>query len=252
VPTLLALHAHPDDEAIFTGGLLAAAHAARWRTVVVIATSGHQGLSPHTELDTAAHRRAETIRAAAILGVGRLDFLDYHDSGMTASEHTRGCLATTPLDHSTTAVQSIIDQEQPALVTTYDEIGIYHHPDHLAIHAIGRRLDLPGGLLEATISRPALLAQRDVWLARGMPTHVWPSPLTATIGTDHPTLRSLDVTDHLGAKEAAISAHDSQILTAESFMGLPPGVFHALLATEWYNEIIPPPTYPFVNHPPFE
>jgi LmbE family N-acetylglucosaminyl deacetylase len=87
--TLVCFHAHPDDESISTGGTLARAKAEGHRTVVVIATNGDFGEVPD---DLAAgetlvdRRRAETERSVAALGVDRLAWLGYKDSGMTGWE----------------------------------------------------------------------------------------------------------------------------------------------------------------------
>ena len=83
VSTVVFFHAHPDDEAIFTGGTMLRLRAAGHRVVLVVATSGELGLRPDdTEGCLGKMRRAETERAAAILGVDRVEFLGYRDSGM--------------------------------------------------------------------------------------------------------------------------------------------------------------------------
>src|ERR1700742_1844325 len=84
--TLVLFHAHPDDEAIATGGTMARAKAEGHRVVLVIATRGELGESPAdglSEGESLADRRvAETMEAARILGVDRVEFLGYYDSGM--------------------------------------------------------------------------------------------------------------------------------------------------------------------------
>ena len=89
--TLMAVHAHPDDEAISTGGVLARAAAEGIRTVVVTCTNGELGDAPggvkpgeegHDEAEVVAIRRAELEKACTELGVEHLEMLGYHDSGM--------------------------------------------------------------------------------------------------------------------------------------------------------------------------
>src|SRR5207237_4284587 len=84
VATVVFVHAHPDDEAIFTAGTMCLLHAAGHRVVLVVATGGELGL-PHEDADGPAHlaalRRDETAEAAGLLGVARTHFLGYHDSG---------------------------------------------------------------------------------------------------------------------------------------------------------------------------
>ena len=87
--TLVVFHAHPDDEAIATGGSMARAHAEGHRVVLVVATDGEHGEVPDDLADgetLADRRRAETERSAAALGVDRLVWLGYADSGMTGWE----------------------------------------------------------------------------------------------------------------------------------------------------------------------
>ena len=84
--TLVAFHAHPDDEVITTGGVMARAAAAGTRVVLVIATGGELGEVADGFLDDgeelAARRAIEVARAGEILGVARIEFLGYGDSGM--------------------------------------------------------------------------------------------------------------------------------------------------------------------------
>jgi hypothetical protein len=81
-PVPVTLHAHPDDEAIFTGGTIVRAVEAGWRVVVIVATEGDRGRYPGNRIfRSACPRRAETLAAASILGVERVDFLGCGDSG---------------------------------------------------------------------------------------------------------------------------------------------------------------------------
>ena len=80
-PVLVSLHAHPDDEAIFTGGTIAAAVESGWRVVLVVATEGDLGSRPASGGEIGAHRRAEALAAASVLGIERVEFLGYGDSG---------------------------------------------------------------------------------------------------------------------------------------------------------------------------
>ncbi len=84
--TLVCLHAHPDDEAISTGGTMARAAAEGHRVVLVVATNGDHGEVPDdlAEGETLVdRRRVETDRSASALGVDRVVWLGYADSGMT-------------------------------------------------------------------------------------------------------------------------------------------------------------------------
>src|SRR5215469_13012962 len=89
--TLMAVHAHPDDEVISTGGALARYADDGVRTVVVTCTDGSQGFGPggvlpgepgHDLDAVAATRRAELTTSCSLLGVAHLELLGYRDSGM--------------------------------------------------------------------------------------------------------------------------------------------------------------------------
>ena len=86
--TLVSFHAHPDDEAIATGGTLARAAAEGHRVVLVVATGGDgevpEDLAPARHSSSAARR--ETEHRSPILGVHRVVWLGYADSGMTGWE----------------------------------------------------------------------------------------------------------------------------------------------------------------------
>jgi len=248
-PCLVVFHAHPDDEAIFTGGTIAMAVAARWRVVLVVATSGEEGAKPDWLTDELGpSRRSETRASAQILGIERTEFFGYRDSG-TDSSPNRGSLEPDGLQSSSLALHAaplhecverlrqVIDEERPAALTSYDPRGIYGHPDHVRVHdiasaaVVGTECDL----YEATICRRTLRRLRDTLVARGLQESSWPQDLTDSIGTDERgVLVTLDVSPHIRKKRAAIAAHASQVVEASSFMGLPPGAFHRLLETEWF------------------
>ncbi len=253
-PCLVAFHAHPDDEAIFTGGTIALAVEAGWRVVLVVATSGEEGARPRwLTADLATSRRAETMVSARLLGVGRVEFLGYRDSGADHSGADRPdighrgdgpgtevslTLDAAPLGAVASHVRQILIEERASALTSYDRIGVYGHRDHIRVHQIaaaavvGTQCDL----VEATVSRVTLRRLRDDLLERGLDPASWPEALVDAIGTDNGVgLLTVTVGHHLPRKRAAIAAHASQIVEASSFMGLPPGAFHRLLGTEWFH-----------------
>ena len=137
--TLLAVLAHPDDESFGMGGTLAL-YATRGVDVhLVCATRGEVGeVAPEMleEFGSIAKLRESELRCAAgILGLTGIHFLDYRDSGMPGSpdnSHPRA-LAARPLDEVAAKVVSFIRELRPQVVLTFDPIGGYHHPDHIAI-----------------------------------------------------------------------------------------------------------------------
>lgn len=137
--TLLAILAHPDDESFGMGGTLAL-YASRGVDVhLICATRGEVGdVVPEllAGFDSIAALRESELRCAAgILGLAGIHFLDYRDSGMPGSpdnSHPRA-LAFQPLDEVAANVVCYIRELKPQVVLTFDPIGGYRHPDHIAI-----------------------------------------------------------------------------------------------------------------------
>src|SRR5919202_5957285 len=116
---LLAVHAHPDDETLTTGGTLARYAAEGVRTVVVTCTGGELGLPGN---------RARELRAAAdVLGVSRLVQLGYLDSGMPGApeNHRPGAFHTVATTRAAEKLAGVLEHERPQVVVTYDETGGY-------------------------------------------------------------------------------------------------------------------------------
>src|SRR5262245_25550672 len=140
--TLLVVHAHPDDESVSTGGILARYSAEGVRTVVVTCTTGNLGEVSDGELlgddDVGGLRARELAAAAEVLGVARVVNLGYRDSGMPGwpSNHAAGALYAAPLGEATERLLRVVDEERPDVVVTYDETGGYGHPDHLRTHEV--------------------------------------------------------------------------------------------------------------------
>ena len=253
MPTAAFVHPHPDDEAIFTGGAMRRAADAGWRVVLVMATSGEEGDLPDwVQLDAADHRRMETSAAAVELGVHELHYLGYRDSGMAGAptNSAHGALAAS-IVAATDDLAGLLARVGADAVVGQDPNGIYGHPDHLAVHRIvthaAAAAEVPEHL-EATLDRDWLVALRAERIAAGRLTPaVWCAAELARLGVarsddgwstgigDEPaTLVHLDVSAELGAKQAAMAAHASQVPDAVDFMGIPPGTFHQVVAHEWY------------------
>jgi LmbE family N-acetylglucosaminyl deacetylase len=145
--TLMAVHAHPDDEATGTGGLLARCAAEGIATVLVTCTDGRCGDAPggvkpgepgHDPAAVVAMRRAELEASCRILDVTHLELLGYADSGMMgwATNDEPGSFWTTPIDDAAGRLGELIRQYRPDVVVTYDEFGFYGHPDHIQAHRV--------------------------------------------------------------------------------------------------------------------
>ncbi|MEP7024978.1 MAG: PIG-L family deacetylase, partial [Actinomycetota bacterium] len=140
--TMMAVHAHPDDESSGTGGVLAKYSAEGIRTVVVTCTNGEYGDAPgkikpgepgHEEAAVAKIRLAELRTACDYLGVSDLEILGYHDSGMSEWDYKDhpDVFSNVPLDVAAARIAGLIEKYRPQVVITYDDNGGYDHPDHL-------------------------------------------------------------------------------------------------------------------------
>lgn len=146
-PTLMTVHAHPDDEASSTGGVLARYAAQGLRTVLVTCTDGRCGNGPggtkpgepgHDPDQVVAMRRAELATSAAILGISEVEMLGYADSGMMGwdSNTAPGAFWSTPVDDAAERLTGLIRRHRPDVLVTYDENGFYGHPDHIQAHRV--------------------------------------------------------------------------------------------------------------------
>ena len=227
--TLMAVHAHPDDEASSTGGVLAAYSDAGVRTVVVTCTNGEfgdaqGGVKPgqdgHDEREVAEQRLAELREAAKILGVTDLETLGYHDSGMPDWEYKDrpDAFCNVPLDVVTARIAALIERYRPQVVISYDPDGPYQHPDHIhtaraaaaAVAATGipakfyltamRRRDWQR-VWEALRELGADVPDRDISPEMERQMDEIEQRITTTV----------DITGVLGRKRDALFAHASQI-----------------------------------------
>ncbi len=140
VPTLMTVHAHPDDETIGTGGTMAKAVADGRRVVLVTCTRGEMGEIVVPEMDTPDnHRRlgelraVELERAMAALGVTEWENLGYHDSDMMGRAGNRDPRSfwQANLDEAIGRLVWMVRRYQPDVMTTYNDFGGYGHPDHI-------------------------------------------------------------------------------------------------------------------------
>ncbi len=145
--TLMAVHAHPDDEATGTGGALARYAAEGVRTVLVTCTDGRCGDGPggvkpgdagHDPEAVAVMRRRELEESCGVLKISDLETLDYADSGMMgwASNDAPGSFWQTPVEEGAARLAELMRHYRPDVVVTYDENGFYGHPDHIQANRI--------------------------------------------------------------------------------------------------------------------
>ncbi|HEX8345550.1 MAG TPA: PIG-L family deacetylase [Actinoplanes sp.] len=145
--TLMTVHAHPDDEATSTGGVLARYAAEGITTVLVTCTDGRCGDGPggvkpgeegHDPAAVVAMRQAELEASCAALKVTHLELLGYADSGMMGwpTNDMPDAFWHTPVAEAAQRLAELIRQYQPDVIVTYDENGFYGHPDHIQAHRV--------------------------------------------------------------------------------------------------------------------
>lgn len=241
--TLVCFHAHPDDEAIGTAGVMARAAAEGHRVVLVVATRGEHGeivpgvLAPDEQLGI--RRTAETYRAAEVLGAHRVEFLGYLDSGMagTPENDAPGSFWSADVEHAANRLAAILGEEQAHVLTVYDDNGGYGHPDHIQVHRVGRRAAEIAGtphVFEGTMNRTQLL---QAWEAGvfGDGEEVSEPP---DMGKPADELtHAVDVTDLVAVKRAAMLAHASQISPEHFMAAMPDEVFTMAFGIEWFIEV---------------
>jgi LmbE family N-acetylglucosaminyl deacetylase len=247
VATLVSFHAHPDDESIQTGGTLARAAQAGHRVVLVFATRGDHGEVEDGFLgegETLAERRTQECHASAeVLGVQRVEFLGYLDSGMigTPENDAPGSFWQADLDEAAERLAVILREEGADVLTVYDDNGGYGHPDHIQVHRVGVRAAERAGtprVAEATMNRDHLRrlfeAQRSA--GEGAPEDELPDVSeTSTFGKPESTITTrVDVSGQLAEKRASMAAHASQISESSFFLQLPDEAFASAFGFEWF------------------
>ncbi|TMM17571.1 MAG: GlcNAc-PI de-N-acetylase [Actinobacteria bacterium] len=243
MPTLVTFHAHPDDEAIATAGVMAKAAAEGHRVVLVTATRGEQGEVVEGVLEEgeplAERRTAELEAAARVLGVARCEVLGYLDSGMMGTpenDHPESFWRA-DLDEAAGRLAAILAEERAEVLTVYDDHGTYGHPDHIQVHRVGVRAGEIAGVskvYEATISRDHVRR-----LAAVRPPEVdeaeMPDPDAMDLGVAEERITTIvDVTAFLEQKRRAMAVHASQIPESSFFLSLPPEAFAAAFGQEWF------------------
>ena len=237
--TIVSFHAHPDDESIGVAGTLARAASAGHRVVLVFATRGELGepvpgvLADGEQLTL--RRTAECYDSAAVLGAERVEFLGYTDSGMMGEETNDlpWCFWQADVDQAAHRLAAILAEEQPDLVTIYDDNGGYGHPDHIQVHRVGLLAAEQAGwpyVVQHTINRTAI---ERAMVERG----VGGIDLEANPGFGKPEseiTHRVDATPTLAEKRKAMEAHASQIAPDHFLLAMPEEVFALAMGVEWF------------------
>ena len=249
--TLVFLHAHPDDEALFTSGTMARASAEGHRVVLVVATSGEQGLASGSFGDSqalGATRQRELEVSARALGVHRTVLLGFGDSGLhgeapVVQGHPLPFIGV-PVDEAAERVAEVLREENADVLTTYDPAGGYGHPDHRHVNVVGARAaELAGTpiLLEATVPRDTIARMvRLVGKVYKYPPEFDPTSFERAYTPRGEITHWVDCRSVIDAKRASMAAHSSQATadgadrTLAAFLRLPMPVYRRVFRREWY------------------
>jgi LmbE family N-acetylglucosaminyl deacetylase len=260
--TLVCFHAHPDDESIATGGTMALAAEAGHDVVLVVATRGELGepvpgvLADGEELWE--RRVVETHEAARRLGVGRVEFLGYRDSGMMGepTNDDPACFWRADLDEAAGRLAAILREVAADVLTVYDDHGGYGHPDHIQVHRVGHRAaDLVAldRVFQSTMNRDHIrrgMEEHGIDLDADAPEAGEGGERSEVSEAERERARraaeesfgspeelithAVDVSTVLHRKRAAMEAHASQIAPDSFFLAMPPEGFAAAFGTEWF------------------
>ncbi len=213
------------------------------RVVLVVATRGENGEVPDGFLDDGeelwSRRVAETHASAEILGVKRVEFLGYRDSGMmgTPENDAPGSFWTAPVGAAADRLAEILREERADVLTCYDDNGGYGHPDHIQVHRVGTRAAGQAGtprVYQSTINRDQILRAREAFAGQAEPGVELPE-IDENFGKPESVITAaVDVSAYLDRKRAAMRAHASQISEHSFFLAMPDDAFRAAFGTEWF------------------
>jgi LmbE family N-acetylglucosaminyl deacetylase len=243
--TLMAVHAHPDDEVLGTGGLFARCAAEGIRTVLVTCTNGEQGDGPdgvkpgepgHDPVRVSDLRLRELRESVTHLGIEELELLGYRDSGMVgwAANHDPEAFTNLPVAGPVARLVTLMERYRPQVVVTYDENGGYGHPDHIQAHRIAlaatEATGIPAKLYYTAVPRARVARLFEFLRASG--ADLGETELPEDFGTPDELITSvIDVAPYVERKRKALEAHASQ---SENIflLRLPEEVQHQALAFE--------------------
>lgn len=271
---LLAVHAHPDDEASKGAAMMASYVAAGVEVMVATCTGGERGDiqnpalvgDPHSARDMGGARRLEMARAAKILGIQQ-QWLGFTDSGLPEGDPLPdlpvNSFALKPLEVAAAPLVRLVRRFRPHVIVSYDENGGYPHPDHImahkiaveAFHAAGDAEKYPGTgdawepsklyydlAFNPQRFRALHFALEDAGLASP-----YAQRLAAWLENDteghtppvspHPTTTQIDCGDYFESRDAALRAHATQVDPDGFFFAVSPEMQRKVWPWEDYSLI---------------
>ena len=258
--TLVAFHAHPDDEALLTSGTMARAAAEGNRVVLVVATDGGLGLASSdfvgaSDTKLGSVRMAELRVSARALGTARVETLGYADSGLgpetPPDPPDRVRFVRADPEEAAERLAAILREERADVLLSYDANGGYGHRDHVKVHHVGARAaELAGTprVLQATVPRDLLL--RGIRLAAKVyrfPPEFEPSSFERAYSASAVVTHRIDVRRYASQKRASMRAHASQSSadggadrTLAAFLRIPRPLFALVFGREWFVDAARP------------
>jgi LmbE family N-acetylglucosaminyl deacetylase len=248
--TLMAVHAHPDDEAS-GGGILATYSDEGVRTIVVTCTNGEYGDAPggikpgqpgHDPEEVAQLRLAELRESVRILGVSDLETLGYHDSGMPDWEYKNSpdVFSNIPIEVVAERIGVLLTKYRPDVLVTYDDEGAYQHPDHvhasLSAQAAAAATGIPAKVYLSTMRGSSWRKIWDALRAAGEQVPDWEldeERVRRAAEAEQRITTTIDIRPVLGRKRDALFAHGSQI-DESWFSKVPADVTEAAFGYEYF------------------
>ena len=246
VATIVAFHAHPDDEVLLTGGTIAWLAAEGHRVIIVVATSGDMWANPARD---PCPRLDELRASAAILGADKAVHLGYADSGHgpVLFDDPPGItrFARADVEEAARKLAGLLADEHADLVLSYDPQGAYGHPDHVRVHQVGARAAQLAGVrvVEATVPRELVARFARLLLLLRLVTRHRLGEMRGYGMPRSAITHRVDVRRYAAQKRAALAAHKKDVFsrgrTARLFRALvrsPLPVFRIACGTEWFAE----------------
>lgn len=239
---LVCFHAHPDDEVFSTGGTIRLAADAGHRVVLVTATDGALGEFPDGILEPGesllSRRRRELEASAEALGVHRMVMFDFPDSGMagTPENENPAAFSNIPVDEAARRLADVLTEESADVVTFYDSNGGYGHPDHIAVHHVGRAAAEMAGTphrFESVVNRDSM---REMMKANPAWTEDTPDIDFDSFGVPASEITvEVDVSSVIEAKRAAMVAHATQVGDFGPFLAMPIELLRTVFGVESFR-----------------
>lgn len=262
--TLMLIHAHPDDECLSTGGVLARYASEGINTVLIIATGGEEGEIVVPDLDTPENKaRLREIRdgelacSVAQLQVDELIRLGYRDSGMEGTDANQNPASFHMADQeqATARIVALVRQHRPQVLVSYDERGGYGHPDHIACHLAtvaafeaagdGSRFPeagepwQPQKLYYTSFPRTKVYRAWQIMQQQGLPTPLDDPEFDVSRFTveDERVTTHVPIHRFLPQKQAAIDCHKTQIRSDSPFLTMPEELSTDLFGVEYFIRV---------------